>query len=166
MEEESSEEMGPPERDPESQAPNGNTKLQTQYRLLAALNVAEGSQDVFKADLTGHLLDAALVKTARRVELEYFEAKGVWERWGREECLRNTGKAPISGRWVDVNKGDAATPNYRSRLVVRDIRKNGEDPIFAPTPPLESLRTVLSLAATNLKCEKEHDRNPSSPAMT
>ena len=28
------------------------------------------------------------------------------------------------------------------------MRKKGEDSIFAPTPPLESLRAVLSLAAT------------------
>ena len=41
----------------------------------------------------------------------------------REECLINTGKNPISVRWVDINKGDDATPNYRSRLVARDIRK-------------------------------------------
>jgi hypothetical protein len=49
---------------------------------------------------------------------------------------------------VDVNKGDDTTPNYRSRLVAKDIRKKGEETIFAPTPPLESLRAILSLAAT------------------
>ena len=42
----------------------------------------------------------------------------------------------------------AASPNYRSRLVAREIRRKGENPIFAPTPPLESLRTILSLTAT------------------
>ena len=32
--------------------------------------------------------------------------------------------------------------------MAREIRKKGESPVFAPTPPLESLRAVISLAAT------------------
>jgi hypothetical protein len=166
VEEESSEEMGPLERDTEFLALNGNRKLQKQYKLLAAMKIEEQSQEISKDDLTGQLLDPAMVKAARRVEPEYSEAKGVWEQRKREECLRNTCKNPIPVRWVDINKGDDATPNYRSRLVARDIRKTGEDPIFAPTPPLESLGTVLSLAATNLKGEKLHDREPDSPSRT
>ena len=51
-------------------------------------------------------------------------------------------------RWVDTNKGDDDEPNCRSRLVAKDIRKRGEDAICAPTPPLESLRAVLSLVAS------------------
>ena len=31
------------------------------------------------------------------------------------------GKPPISVKWVDVNKGDDLNPNYRSRLVAREI---------------------------------------------
>ena len=43
---------------------------------------------------------------------------------------------------------DDAEPNYRSRLVAKDIRRKGEDAIFAPSQPLESPRSVLSLVAT------------------
>ena len=68
-------------------------------------------------------------------------------------------------RWVDVNKGDDITPNYRSRLVAREIRRHGEEPIFAPTPPLESLRTVLSFAATDLGGHS-HVRDPTSESRT
>ena len=56
------------------------------------MKIEEQSQEVFKDDLTGQLLDPTLVKAAIRVELEYFEAKGVWERRKREECLRSIGK--------------------------------------------------------------------------
>ena len=49
---------------------------------------------------------------------------------------------------MDTNKGDDQEPNYRSRLVARDFRRKGEDSIFAPTPPLEALRTILSMVAT------------------
>ncbi len=67
---------------------------------------------------------------------------------------------------MDVNKGDDECPNYRSRLVAREIRKKGEDPIFAPTPPLESLRTVISMAATDLDGWLQHDRRPESEDRT
>ena len=53
-----------------------------------------------------------------------------------------TGRAPIGVRWVDVNKGDDVHPNMRSRLVARQIRGPGEESTFAPTPPLETLRSI------------------------
>ena len=68
------------------------------------------------------------------------------------EARAVTGKAPISVRWVDVNKGDDIRPNYRSRLVARQLkaRDRSGQCYFAPTPPLEALRTVLSLSVTQL----------------
>ena len=65
-----------------------------------------------------------------------------------QEARAKMGKPPIIVRWLEVNKGDDENPNYRSRLVAREIRMAGEDAIFAPTPPLESLRMVLSYAVT------------------
>ena len=90
------------------------------------------------------------MREARRKELEYFESMKVWLKKPREDSFKHMGKPPISVRWIDVNKGDDANPEYRSRLVAREIRRFGEEPIFAPTPPLEALRTVLSLAATSV----------------
>ena len=89
----------------------------------------------------------------------------MWELKPRSEARQRQGKPPITVRWVDVNKGDDITPNYRSRLVAREIRRHGEEPIFAPTPPLESLRTVLSFAATDLG-EHSHVRDPTSESRT
>ena len=80
--------------------------------------------------------------------------------------MARTGKKPISVRWLDGNKGDDEECNYRSRLVAREIRKHGENPIFAPTPPLESLRTIVSLAATSIPGECEHVRDPHSEHRT
>ena len=62
-------------------------------------------------------------------------------------------KVPLSVRWVDVNKGDGLTPNYRSRLVARQLKatdRSGHSG-FAPAPPLEALRTVLSLAMASIE---------------
>ena len=109
----------------------------------------EGEQE-FRDDLIGQVLDPVLVPEARAKEMEYVKAKGLWLKRPIRECLDKTGRPPVTVRWVDTNKGDDKCPNIRSRLVARQIRWPGQEAVFAPTPPLEALRTVLSLAATDL----------------
>ena len=121
---------------------------------------------VYRDDLTGQVLDSKLVREARQKELDFFESKEVWKLRAFDEAKRRTGKPPITVRWVDVNKGDDVHPNIRSRLVARQIRQPGEEAIFAPTPPLESLRTILSMAATDITGRAKHDRNPKSERRT
>ena len=73
-----------------------------------------------------------------------------------EQRLQDTGgRKPIGVRWLDTNKGDPARPNFRSRLVVREIKaaKKAEDKLpqnllFSSTPPLEAMRLLCSLWAT------------------
>ena len=126
------------------------------------LKVQIENDQIFKDDLTGQILDPTLVKAARKKELEYFDGKDVWELRPISECRRLTGKAPVTVRWVDVNKGDDTNPNVRSRLVARQIRQAGEDAIFAPTPPLEALRSIISMAATVMLGRPLHVRDPES----
>ena len=59
-----------------------------------------------------------------------------------------TGKKPIGTRWVDVNKGDEDNPEYRSRLVAKEINTGKMEGIFAATPPLEAKKCLLSMAMT------------------
>ena len=113
--------------------------------LLAVSGTVDG--DIYDAT-TGQMLKKELVERARAEEMEYFKSKNVWTKRPIEEARKMMQKPPISVKWVDVNKGDDINPNYRSRLVAREIRRKGEDSIFAPTPPLESLRTILSLTAS------------------
>ena len=96
-------------------------------------------------------------------ELDYFETKSVWKRVSLAEAHRISGRAPITVRWVDVSKGDDDCPDIRPRHVARQIRGANEDPIFAPTPPLEALRTVLSYCATHMDGEKPKCRDGRSP---
>ena len=70
---------------------------------------------------TGQVLRRQLVAAARKEELAYFQSKNVWVKRPREEALKMTGKPPITVKWVDVDKGDDENPNYRSRLVAREI---------------------------------------------
>ena len=139
----------------------------TEYRHMEGVFTAHGkNSEKFVDGMTGQPLDPDLVRAARAKELRYFEEKRVWTKRHREEALRVTGKRPITVKWIDVNKGDDEFPNYRSRLVAREIRRAGEDPIFAPTPPLESLRTIISMAATDFAGAKKRVRFATSDERT
>ena len=113
---------------------------------------SEGFSGAYRDDLTKQVLRDDLVHEARRKELDYFTSKGVWVKKPKAEARLRTGRGPISVRWVDVNKGDDLNPRYRSRLVARQMKAHDKSGIsyFAPTPPLEALRTVLSMAASEV----------------
>ncbi len=111
-----------------------------------------GRNGKYRDDMSGQLLRDSLVHEARAKERKYFVDKGVWTNRPKNEARQKTGKGAISVRWVDVNKGDDLCPRYRSRLVARQLKahdKSGAS-FFAPTPPLEALRTIPSLAATSV----------------
>ena len=130
-------------------------------------SAATGYSGKYKDDLTGQLLKDSLVQEAREVELRYFESKGVWTKVPRQHAFARTGRPPITVRWVDVNKGDDINPRYRSRLVARQMKamdSSGES-FFAPTPPLESLRMVLSMATSSIGPWRV-DRDPCSERRT
>ena len=130
------------------------------YGEILKLRVENAKE--FRDDLTGQLLDPQLVREARATEMEYVRSKGLWAKRPVKECLDKTGRPPVTVRWVDTNKGDDKCPNIRSRLVARQIRGPGQEAVFAPTPPLEALRTVLSLAATDLPGRPRRCRDPKS----
>jgi hypothetical protein len=108
-----------------------------------------------------------MVREARATELAFFHSKRVWMKVPQGEARRQTGRPPISVRWVDVNKGDDMVPNYRSRLVARQLkaRDTSRQSSFAPAPPLEAVRTVLSMAMSRVG-KHVLDWNPLSATRT
>ena len=102
-------------------------------------------------DTSGEQLDPDEVRRARATEMDYINGRGVWRKVPRSLASRNGWKV-IDTRWIDVNKGDHQTPNYRSRLVAKEFNDGAQDGLFAATPPLEALRLLISDAAT----EGEH----------
>ena len=129
----------------------GEPKPYNSRDLLALAAKQAERQVTFVDDLTGQPLPPSLCRQARQEELEYFRTKGVWELRRVAEALQRTGRRPISVRWVEVNKGDSENPKIRSRLVAREIRGPGQEACFAPTPPFESLRMVLSCAVSDIQ---------------
>ena len=100
-------------------------------------------------DITGQELDPKLMIKARKDEIAYFREMGVYDKVDVSESWKETGKAPIAVRWVDINKGDSANPNYRSRLVAKEFNTGVCPELYAATPPSECLRIILSKLASS-----------------
>ena len=113
---------------------------------IMGLMVRDGQTSAWD-DVSEKYLDPDLVAKARQVELEYFRKLKVYTHVPRSH-MKETGGKIIGVRWVDVNKGDDTERNYRSRLVGKEFKTNVDDTLYAPTPPLEALRYILSDAAT------------------
>ena len=128
-------------------APDDDAAVEAEIR-----GPSSGFSGRYTDDLTGQVLKDALVLEARAKELSFFHSKSVWLKVPKAQARAVSGRPAISVRWVDVNKGDDLCPNYRSRLVARQIKAqdlSGKS-YFAPAPPLEALRTVISMAMTRV----------------
>lgn len=93
-------------------------------------------------------IDARLVREARREKVELMRRKGVYEYTKLEDCVRHTGKNPISVQWVDVHKGTVEEPNMRCRLVARDFKAGtAEDCFCASMLPPEAKKMLFAQTA-------------------
>jgi len=102
----------------------------------------EGEWTHFWDHVNGGCLNTEMVRKAREEELEWVRKAELYEVVPRQTCLQETGKQPVTLRWVDTNKGDDQKPNYRSRLVMRDIKAKKTEgerleakDLFASMPP-------------------------------
>ena len=139
----------------EQDAARGNGQLQ-RFPMEIGTHVDEESvkwddppehQREFYDEISGALLDPKLVMEARAKEIEFVKEFEVYKKVPAEDAV---GKTKVSLKWCDVNKGDNAAPEYRSRLVARELKV--WNPLmtgtFAATPPTESLRFMLSRFTT------------------
>ena len=99
---------------------------------------------------TGETLDPELVAKARAEEYELMRKIELLDEVPASECWDRTGRPPVSTKWVDVNKGTAARPDVRCRLVARNFKTKWEKDradLFAAMPPLEAKRLLFAMAA-------------------
>ena len=99
-------------------------------------------------------MDKPRVVEARKLEMAFFRRMGVYRKVRRSDVPR--GQRIITTKWVDTSKGTEEEPDYRSRLVGREIKMDERPDLFAATPPLESLRYVVSLCASSQCREDPH----------
>lgn len=64
-----------------------------------------------------------------------------------KDMAKKDGCKTISARWIDTNKGDTDNPNFRSRLVGREIKTDSSLDLFSATPPLEVMKFLMSECA-------------------
>ena len=77
---------------------------------------AQGYSGKYIDDMSKQVLKDSLVQEARAKELLYFNSKGVWRKRPRSEAFQKTGRAPITVRWVDVNKGGELNPKVQVEI--------------------------------------------------
>ena len=104
----------------------------------------EGQSGNYWDNVNGGWLQGDLVAEARQEEIEWMQLREVFEVVKADVCWTTTGKAPMTLRWVDTNKGDRQHPRYRSRLVAREIRRGKtrvlpDAQLFSAMPPLEAM---------------------------
>ena len=109
-----------------------------------------GVQVADRDGMAGPTLKDALVRVARKQEFEFVAKIPLWIKVPKKKSFDRTGRSPISARWMDVNKADEQDPNYRSRYVAHQFKALDRSGAcyFAPAPPLEAMRTVLSMSMT------------------
>ena len=105
-----------------------------------------GGQAWASDDVSGAVLDPVKVQEARNVEMDYFRKMVVYNKVPR---WQSNGHKVIRTKWIDINKGDTVSPDFRSRLVAMEFNEFVDPSLYASTPPLEAMRFMLHRAATN-----------------
>ena len=115
--------------------------------------LAGESGHVAHDDITGLPIDPNLVAEAIQEELMFMRKLQVFCQV-LASYLDESGLKAVGTRWVHTNKGDAVNPFIRARLVAQETKRvselTPEDAIstFAATPPLQSLKIMLTRGMT------------------
>ena len=76
---------------------------------------------------TGGELDPKLARKPRLEEIALMSKIGLHEEVSVQECWGETGKAPMSMKIADLNKGTQEALDVRCRLVARDFKPYGRE---------------------------------------
>lgn len=107
----------------------------------------------FWDNISGEELPKELVQKARQEEVEWIRSIQLYDKVPRAEALQKN-ITPLKIRWVDVNKGDRASYNVRSRLVGKELKAKTKGSLlahelFSAMPPWEMVKSLLSLLVTD-----------------
>ena len=100
-------------------------------------------------DVYGKPLEKNMAIQARKLEMQFVKKKQVHSKFDRAEA-KGIGAKIITTRWIDTNKGDEINRDCPSRFASSEIQTNNGFDLFVATPPLESLRVILSICQSNL----------------
>ena len=83
-------------------------------------------------------------------EIEYMKKMKVWKKIPEKKEPKYFSEY-IPTKWVLVNKGTDEAPEVRARLVACEVKTGApkEEEYYSPTPPIEALRMLVSIAASD-----------------
>ena len=87
-------------------------KIRETYRVVAEDD--DDEPETAWDDSSGVALRPIAVRAARVEETSYVRKVGLYTKVPVKERLVKTGKHSISASWIDISKGDATNPNFRS----------------------------------------------------
>ena len=90
-------------------------------------------------EITGHKLIKAEAEAATQEEVQQFAEHNVYTQVLTHQCYDRNGKSPINARWVDINKGDDDSQEYRSRLMAKELKTDNSPDLFAAAPSFEAI---------------------------
>ena len=99
-------------------------------------------------DMSGLQLNSEEVVAARLDEIEQLQFYDVYENVPIEQCWDSTGRALVKIKGVDMDKGDTANHDPRSRLVAEQVKLNKRLNFFGSAPPLGAKKAAFSMAVT------------------
>ena len=90
------------------------------------------------------------IAEGKKIELQKFAERGVYEVVDRSEVELNPESVMLSAKWVITNKGTVECPKPKARLVAREFVSDAidRDTLFSGTPGLSIARSLISRAAT------------------
>ena len=72
--------------------------------------------------------------------MEYRDKMHLFDQVLFAQCWERTSKAPLKGRWIDIDKGT----RYRSKSVAKQFKGSDIEEWFAAAPKIEALRAMIS----------------------
>ena len=111
------------------------------------------SEGQYWDEISNKLLDKEGVIAARLDEIQQIRHHNVYEKVPLSECHQNAGKSPIKVKWVDINKGDEISKEYRSRLVAKETKRD-KRPICS--------ETISGGEENAVQCSSDRRHGPSS----
>ena len=142
----------------DNEQPGTRARILNQIAGLHGVDAAEDDEICFGDEIPDEWMSSWFPKTqrsqkmvieAKRKEMERFKRMKVYRVVTRKSMERDEEVKMISVKWWITNKGKEEHPIAKARLVAREFNtgdKRGE--LFAGTPGLMAMRTVISRAMT------------------
>ena len=120
------------------------------HAMLAGVEEEQEQDVICFDDITDKELPWRAVRKARELELKYLRDLGVSENVDEKEAVARYGITPVDTKWVNTDKAFEGGPmQIRSPMCAREFKSDDRPDLYAGTPPLETPKATMSIAANH-----------------